>query len=264
MSANSLFAASLGALGLCGFFLSACHPNSEMDAEKPELLFFCGAGLRAPVAEAIAAFEKENGVTIATDYAGSEHLLGKIKPTRTGDLYLPGDRRYVDLLAGSGLVKSRHTVCWFVPAILVAKGNPKGIRSLEDLLRPGVKVGVGDENACAIGKTTRKIFENNGHDWAEVAKGFTYAAPTVNALGEHIEVGSLDAAIVWDGVATGYVDKAQAVPIPLERNVISTVEIAVLSCARHPEAAEKFAAFLSSEPGRALFRRHGFTVDPPG
>ena len=200
--------------GLCGWLASSCAPEGGRDDAKPELLFFCGAGLRAPVAEAVAAFEKENAVTIATDYAGSEHLLGKIKPSRTGDLFLPGDSGYVDLLAGSGLVKSRRTVCWFAPAILVAKGNPKGIRSLEDLMRPELKVGVGDENACAIGPVTREIFRKNGFDWGEATKRFAYASPTVNALGEHIVVGSLDAAIVWDGVAMGYAEKADVVLHP--------------------------------------------------
>jgi len=57
------------------------------DADK--VVFYCGAGIRPAVADIITAFEAEHGISIVTDYAGSEVLLSKIKLTQVGDLYMP-------------------------------------------------------------------------------------------------------------------------------------------------------------------------------
>ena len=38
--------------------------------------------------------------------------------------------------------------------ILVPKNNPKNIKSLEDLTKPGMKVGIGDPGKTAMGKLT--------------------------------------------------------------------------------------------------------------
>ena len=93
-----------GALLLCLCLpgLLSCGRETGGAAAKPQLLFFCGAGLRAPVQELIQEFEKAHTVSIAADYSGSERLLSKLKVSETGDLFLPGDRRYVELLAGTG------------------------------------------------------------------------------------------------------------------------------------------------------------------
>ena len=48
------------------------------ESEPKELRLYCGAGIRPPVAQMAEAFEREHGVKVAVDYAGSEVLLSKI------------------------------------------------------------------------------------------------------------------------------------------------------------------------------------------
>ena len=139
----------------------------EQSAED-ELLLYCGAGIRPPAAELTATFGRQHNIKIIIDYAGSEVLLSKIKLVRRGDLYMPGDKHYVEQAAEEGMILSHRPVCFFVPTILVQKGNPKGIHGLEDLLKPSVKLGLGDAKACAIGRTCKKIFTKNNIVWADV------------------------------------------------------------------------------------------------
>ena len=87
-----------------------------------------------------------------------------------------------------------------------------------------------------------------------------FRSVTVNELGLHIKTGSLDAAIVWDGVAAQYRDCAEAIPIPRDQNVISTVVIAVLSSTKEKESAESLMEFACSEDAKAILRNHGHTV----
>lgn len=263
MTAAGSSAGGMRRLRLClavaaGLLLGCSEPPAPR-----ELFLFCGAGIRPPAAELAETFGRENGVRIVTDYAGSEVLLSKIKLVRRGDLYMPGDRHYVDLAAKEGFILSQESVCYFVPTILVQKGNPKSIEGLRDLLGPGVRLGLGDERACAIGRKSRKIFEKNGISWTHVERNLKFKSVTVNELGMQIQAGSLDAVIVWDAVAGYYADHGDEVPIPAEQNVISTVNVGVLGFTRHRPLAEKFVEFAASERGRAVFEKHGYRVDPP-
>lgn len=243
---------------LAAGFAGGCGGGSADD-----LTLFCGAGIRPPVADLIETFEREHGVTIAADYAGSEVLLSRLKLSRQGDLFMPGDQHYLDLAQAEGLVTRAVPVCYFVPTILVRKDSPFEIEGLRDLLKPGVRLGLGDAEACAIGIQSKKIFEKNGIPWAEVEKNLEFASATVNELGIQIETGALDAVIVWDATAAYYAAHGREVPIPLDQNVVSTVPIGILAFTRNAGLAQSFVDFATSERGRAVFRRHQYRTDPP-
>ena len=244
--------------------LAGCKGGKPEGSESTatELLLYCGAGIRPPVAQMAEAFERQHGVKIVTDYAGSEVLLSKIKLARKGDLYIPGDRHYVEQAAREDMILSEKSVCYFVPTILVQKGNPKNIRRLQDLLNEGVKLGLGDAQACAIGRKTKQIFEKNDIAWEQVEKNLAFQSMTVNELGMQIQAGSLDAVIVWDAIAGYYSEHGTQVPIPPEENVISTVNVGVLSFTKNRSSAEKFVEFAVSEAGQAILAEHNYRTEP--
>jgi len=243
--------------------LSGCKGDKSGDSAPKELLLYCGAGIRPPVQQIVEAFEAEHGVKIITDYAGSEVLLSKIKLAKRGDLYMPGDKHYVEQAAQEGMILSQQSLCYFVPTILVQKGNPKNIRSLHDLLKEGIKLGLGDAKACAIGRKTEQIFTKNGIAWSDVEKNIAFQSLTVNELGMQIQTSSLDAVIVWDAIARYYSNYGTEVPIPVEQNVISTVNIGVLSFTPNRPLAEEFVKFAASPQGQSIFQEHNYRTDPP-
>jgi len=235
----------------------------EQDGGSRRLLLFCGAGIRPPLAEIVDTFNKQTGLDVAVDYAGHQFLLSKIKLGRQGDIYMPGDKRYVDLASEEGLIVSRRPICYFVPTIFVQKGNPSNIRGLGDLVRPGVRLGLGDVRACAIGRKCREIFQKNDIPWGDVERNLQFQSATVNELGMQIQAQSLDAVIVWDAVAKYYARYGDEVVIPPEQNVVSTVDAGILKFTRNRAAAERFVTFLTSDRGRRIFRKHQYRVDAP-
>ena len=90
-----------------------------------------------------------------------------------------------------------------------------------------------------------------------------FSSVTVNELGVQVQTKAADAAIVWDAIAANFDKDVDAVAIPLDKNVISDVAIGVLKTSKAPAAAEKFVDFLVSDEGRAIFRKHHYTVEPP-
>ena len=237
--------------------------GGDGSSEAKELLLYCGAGISPPVDEVVNAFFSGYGVKVVPDYAGSEVLLSKIKLSERGDLYMPGDRYYVGQAEEAGLILSRSSVSYWVPTILVQKGNPKNISGLEDLLKPGVRVGLGDPKACAIGRTTWQILARSGITRQDLDENLLYQSLTVNELGMQIQARSLDAVIVWDAMAVYFSQYGDQAPIPLEDNIVSTVDVGVLKFTKNRALAENFVAFLTSEEGRAIFAKHKYRTEAP-
>lgn len=232
------------------------------EQERSSLMLYCGAGIRPAAQDLIKTFDHEYGVAISPTYAGSGQLLGQISSLQRGDLYMPGAELYVDKAIEQDLAvaETKRTVAYFVPVILVQKGNPHDIRSLQDLTKDGLRLGFGDERACAIGKQTLKILEKNDIPFSALEGNVTYQSETVNTLGTHIQTGSVDAVIMWDANARNFTDSGEIVPIDRGKNVISTIPIVQLTSSRHPEDARKFIEFITSERGRDILREHQYTV----
>ena len=257
-----LFALAATAVLFCGCKQRPSQ-SGKADSNQTELLLYCGAGLRPVADDLMAVFGQDHNVKIVADYAGSEVLLSKMRLIRKGDLYMPGDKHYIDQAAQEDMILSRSLACYFVPTILVQKGNPRSIHALADLLKPGVKVGLGDPKACAIGKKTRQILSKNDITWEDIEKNVSFQSLTVNELGLQIKAKALDAVIVWDAIAKYYPEEGEEISIPISKNVISMVEIGVLKCTKHPSLAKDFLQFAASEKGQAIFRKHLYTTELP-
>lgn len=232
-------------------------------SQTKELLLYCAAGIRPPVDELVEAFRRDYGVRIAVDYAGSEVLLSTIRLSRRGDLYMPGDRHYMEQAVREKMILSYRPVCYWVPTILVQKGNPKNILGLEDLFRADIKLGLGDPNACAIGRVTQQILAKNNIAWGDIKEHVAYQSLTVNELGMQIQAQALDAVIVWDAIAQYYSQYGDQIPIASEKNVTSTVDTGVLTFTKQKELAEKFVDFATGESGRAIFEKYHYRTTPP-
>ncbi|RMF89305.1 MAG: extracellular solute-binding protein [Planctomycetota bacterium] len=241
---------------LVSVFVSGCNR-----AKPTKLMVYCGAGLRPPVAEAVDLFSQQEGIEVECDFAGSEVLFSRVKLSRQGDVYIPGEASYVEQAEEEGLVADRADLCYFVPVILVPKGNPGKVGGIEDFTRDELRIGLGDAGACAVGRVASKIFEKNGID--ESTLDVDFRSLTVNELANSVQLGHLDAAIVWDAVASLVADDTEIVRIPPEKNVVSTVPVALLTTSQNPEAARRLFDFLRSAEARAVFEKHHYTVELP-
>ena len=227
-----------------------------------QLILYCGAGIMPAAKALIEVFEKENNIKINATYAGSGRLLGQIVSLQTGDLFMPGAALYVDKAIAKNLAhkETRETVAYFVPVIFVQKGNPKEIHSLADLLKKGVRVGLGDERSCAVGKKTLKILEKNKIPYEDLAGNVVYKSGTVNELALAVQLKNVDAVICWDTNARHFLEHGDMVDIPYDKNIPSTIPIVLLECSKHKEAAKAFIDFITSDRGKRILTEQEYTV----
>jgi molybdate transport system substrate-binding protein len=246
--------------------LGCRNAEPESAQEKASLILYCGAGIQEASSRVKAAFEAENPhIELSITYAGSGRLLGQLGASQKGDLYMPGSAFYVDkaIEKGWAVSSTRRNVAYFIPVIVVQKGNPLNIQTLDDLLKPGVRIGLGDERAVAIGKRAVAILEKNKVDLDAVARNLVYKSGTVNELGVAIQMKNVDAVIMWDANARHFSADGDLITIPFKDNIISTIPIVSLKFSSHPKEAATFIEFISSDAGKNIFKQSQYTIIKP-
>ena len=248
--------AFLGSVLLLALLLGALFWNP---AGGEELLVYCAASQKPPVEAVARQFEQEEGLAVRLQYGGSETLLTNIDVTKRGDLYVPADDSYLDSARARGLLAETLPLADMNAVIGVRAGNPKSVRSLDDLLRADVRLVQANPDAAAIGKLTRAALRGGGR-WDALAGHTAGFKTTVNDVANDVQVGSADAGIVWDATVRQYPD-LEAVADPRLAGVTAHVAVGVLRCSGRPAAARRFARYLASpDKGLREFERQGFRV----
>lgn len=232
------------------------------------LIFYCAAGIKPPVEEAVAAFTVECGIPVRLQYAGSGTLLSNIEVTGTGDLYIAGDNSFIDTARQKRLVAETIPLAGLRPVIAVAKGNPKRISGPRDLLRDDVRVALGNPGAAAVGERTKKALTSLGL-WAsteQAVKARGVFKPTVNEVANDVKIGTVDAGIVWDATVRQYPELESACPLSNRESHAAQVTVGILVGSTRPTQALRLARFLSAPTrGGTFLSRHGYipaTGDP--
>lgn len=230
-------------------------------AAAQDLHAYVGAGLRPPVEVLIEAFTAETGIAVRAEYGGSGQLLARFEETGKGDLFIPGTMFYTDKLAAKGAVADVTRLVVHGPVLAVTPGMAGRIGSFADLAQPGLRLGLGDPQAMALGRTAEQILDKSGVGDA-VRRNVTVRAATVKQLALYLLDGNVDAAIIGNAELAQSPGKLTAIAIPPDWYEAEYAAVAVLKTAARPDAAKRFAAFLASEKGLAVFQRYGFPPAP--
>jgi len=277
----------MAVLGVC--LAAGCNSDSGDPKDKP-LVFYVGGTMQPAMVEMAKIYEKKTGQKIEIDKGGSGVLLNRIRMDKSADLYICHDPFMDELMEGKKgrLGIDAWTVAQITPVIIVQKGNLHNIEGLGDLMGEKIKVAVTDLKYSTCGHMLPMMFGKAGIKLAvenkkvmlrkgDVAKEIvTYRSGGRTA--DTIKNKKFDAAIVWNAVAhlrgDAVVVKSIGEHLPKVGMDVDTVTsatgkvrdigrirvtIATLTCSKRPEAARKFAEFVTSEAGRDVFKRFGFT-----
>jgi molybdate transport system substrate-binding protein len=223
------------------------------------LTVHAGAGIRPPLDEAGKMFEKKTGTRVEYNYKGSGCLLADICFSKRGDVYIPGELYYVEQAGERGFIGTSLVVAQMSTVVVVQKGNPKKIKGLKDLTRPGLRIGLGDPTKVAIGRAANESLVKAGI-LKDVEKNVVMRALNVVEMGIGVKLEHLDAAIVWDATAYLFKGDVETLSLPDEWRVDSPIPAGVLSFSKQRSQAEQFVKFLATEEVAKVFRAHGYGV----
>lgn len=225
-------------------------------------MVFAGSASQPPLEEAALAFEKQTGIRVALHLGGSGAMLSQIRLTGRGDLFIPGSPDYLELAREQKLVEGEAVVlAYLVPAIIVAKGNPLRILTLDDLTRPGLKIGMADSNGVCVGLYAVEILETNGIA-ANIKSNLHGQVESCARTASMIPLGMADAVLGWREFAAWNPAAMEAVLLqPEQIPRLAYVPAVRIRGSSNPAGAEAFMTFLVSASGQAIFRKWGYLTN---
>ncbi len=231
--------------------------NRSPEVSHAPVTVYCAAGLRRPVEAIARKYEQRYGIPIHLQYGPSQTLLSTLEIAHSGDLYIPADGQYLQLGRDKGLLDESIPLSYLRPVLAVAKGNPKKIASLADLLRPEVRV-VQANAYAAIGKIVSDALRKSDL-WPALEKRSAFT-DTVMHVGDDLKIGAADAGFIWDANLAQY-PELEEVAVPELKGLRSAVPVAVVRATQQPSAALRFARFLaSSDEGLPEFASAGYAI----
>ncbi|HYH48680.1 MAG TPA: molybdate ABC transporter substrate-binding protein [Acidimicrobiia bacterium] len=216
---------------------------------------FAAASLSDAFTEMGATFEAAvPGIDVSFSFAASSTLARQIDEGGPADVFVSADESAMRTVTDGGNATGPRTVARNRLAILVEKGNPKGITGLASLGDPGVLFTLcAPEVPCgAIGA-------------AALAQAGISAEPAsleenVRAVVSKVTLGEADAGIVYVTDVRAAGDKAQGVPIDIadDPSLEAVYRIAVTTASTNEVAARAWVDHVLSEAGQATLARYGF------
>ena len=191
-------------------------------------------------------------LSVTYSFAGSQQLVAQIQSDAPADVVATADQGTMQKLVAANLVETPRTFARNLLEIVVAAGNPKGVRGLSDLARSDLKVVLEDPSVPA-GKYGRQALDKQGVKVNPVSLELN-----VKSELRKVETGEADAGIVYVTDVKSAGSKAAGVAIPEEQNVVATYPVAVVRATTNHAAAEAFVDQLLSGTGQDALTARGF------
>lgn len=198
-------------------------------------------------------------------------VIGNLRITHHPDVFCAGKERIERLTASRGWFDRSIVYATNRLAIMVREGNPKGIRSLNDLAQPKIRVSMPNPDREGIGDYLLRALQKTGGDelidkilQEKLADGTTF----ITSL-HHLQT-PLRIVEDWSDAGPVWYTEVQfqkrvgnlvdLVEISNENNVQVTYLASRMKDALHKRAADDFLRFMNGPEGKEVYRKYGFQM----
>lgn len=227
------------------------------DAPLPphELVVFATDSLRRPFELLAKHYEAAHpGAKVTLRCEGGAQLLDAMNGGTPCDVIAIGDSSLMSrfsaaahLAGGSPVELARSRI-----AIVVAKGNPKGVKSLDDFARNDVRVALGTRSS-SIGRHGRWVLSR-----IPIEREPSVEAPTAAGVVAKVVAGEADAGIVYLTSFAGAEAAVERVDVDEAHNTPVLYSLSATRLAAQPRGAAAFRALAVGPAGQQILRDAGF------
>ncbi len=241
---------------LVGLATGCKREQKPAEDEKAELVLLTGSSFVEPAKKLCEEFTEKTGIEIVTTQGESEDLLPHVKAGKKGDIFVTHDP-YLDYVKDADALANSVHVGYVAPVVAVQPGNPENIKSIEDLTKPGIKVALSNPEYSTCGRLVFDLLEKKGIKNNMMENVGNRLTKGHHRLGTLLKTKTVDAVIMWNGVAHTFADSLEIVPTPYEYDEEIRVHVMTLSYSKHLEAIKKFHKFASGR-GPEIFEEYGY------
>lgn len=244
--------------------------------KKTELVVFAAASMTETLNQIKTDYEAQHkDVTLTYNFDSSGTLKTQIQEGATCDVFISAAQKQMDQLDASKDETANPEKLDFINSdsrmdllenkvvLVVPENNPKNINSFDDLkskLESGdVLLAMGNSDV-PVGQYTQKILQYLGLDEKALADAgeITYGS-NVKEVTTQVSEGSADCGIVYytDAYSAGLKIVGEATEEMCGKTIYPA---AVMKNSEHPEQAQEFLAYLSSDAAAKVFEKVGFVA----
>lgn len=253
------------------------NTNTNADAsEKTELVVFAAASMTETLNQIKTDYEAQHkDITLTYNFDSSGTLKTQIQEGATCDVFISAAQKQMDQLDASKDNTANPEQLDFINSdsrmdllenkvvLVVPENNPKNINSFDDLkskLESGdVLLAMGNSDV-PVGQYTQKILQYWGLDEKALADAgeITYGS-NVKEVTTQVSEGSADCGVVYytDAYSAGLKIVGEATEEMCGKMIYPA---AVMKNSEHPEQAQEFLAYLSSDAAAKVFEKVGFVA----
>ena len=243
-------------LAALAFALAACAPptstTSAQDADAATLNVLAASSTRVINDELTSrAGQLAPPVNLNFENGGSSDLVSKLREGAPADLLLTASKKTMDKAVQDGTVATPEVLATNVMVMVVPKGNPAGIHSVEDLPHSHHFVLCDPQVPC--GDISSQIISDKRLD----VHPSSQERQVADVLGK-VASGEADAGWVYSTDAAAAADDVEVIDIPGAEKFSNQILGAVAKETSHPDQARAVLDILSGDFA-STWRERGFT-----
>ncbi|WP_214103608.1 molybdate ABC transporter substrate-binding protein [Acrocarpospora catenulata] len=248
---SGLVLAAVLAVSACGSGEETATPAAGAPAAAATV--FAAASLTETFTELGKAFEAAHpGTTVKFNFGSSATLATQITQGAPADVFAAASPATMKTVTDAGLAANPTVFVKNKLQIAVPPDNPAKIESLKDLTDPKVKVALCAEQV-PCGAAAVKALDAAGLKVTPVT-----LEQDVKATLTKVELGEVDAALVYQTDVIASAGKVTGIPFPEADQAINDYPIAPLSKAPASDLARQFVELVLSPQGKDVLTKAGF------
>ena len=192
------------------------------------------------------------GDTVKFSFGPSSGLATEITSGAPADVFASAAPANMDAVVSAGDASAPQDFAKNTAEVAVPPNNPANVSSVTNLSNSSVKVAL-CQPQVPCGVVAADVFKNAGITVKPVT-----LQPDVKSVLTQVELGSVDAGVVYvtDVMAAGA--KVKGVVIPANDNASTLYPIATINSSKHKSIAEAFVAYVLSPTGQKALAAAGF------
>jgi molybdate transport system substrate-binding protein len=230
---------------------SAAAGSSSLPAGT--ITVFAAASLMGTFTQLGKQFEAAHpGDTVKFSFGASSTLATQITSGAPADVFASAAPANMDTVVSAGDASNPQDFAKNTAEIAVPPDNPASVTSVSDLAKSSVKVAL-CQPQVPCGVVAAEVFKNAGITVKPVT-----LQPDVKSVLTQVELGNVDAGMVYvtDVMAAG--TKVKGVTIPASQNASTLYPIATITSSNEPSIAQAFVAYVLSPTGQQVLAAAGF------
>jgi len=230
---------------------SAAATSSALPAGT--ITVFAAASLMGTFTQLGTQFEAAHpGDTVKFSFGASSTLATQITSGAPADVFASAAPKNMETVVSAGDASNPQNFAKNTAEIAVPPSNPANVTSVSDLAKSSVKVAL-CQPQVPCGVVAAEVFKNAGITVKPVT-----LQPDVKSVLTQVELGNVDAGVVYvtDVKAAG--SKVKGVTIPASQNASTLYPIATISSSKEMAIARAFVAYVLSPAGQQVLAAAGF------